>query len=312
MSILESKASKEERNRSQGTALAQFFKGLIRIEDVTATGSADPNDYAKTAARNSMIALLLKCILPIPILQEIGMMPPNNCEWDNWVCCLGPCKGLMSMRGINAKLIKLLRWANGSCAPSELRAFDAFIDFWSGAPTRTKVKDSADYGYFMSIFLAPVSMLPTNTVKLLTKKFPSLAGKENKLFLCVDHFKEMLGSKDSNVSKAFSPKRELFEFSTNNISKDLESGKLKLSTGNISSQSLVYIDQLLPRSSFTNGVNYSYPSMGNLTLEGWIIELERRIDSFVHNVATVWHHTASLFNLQEMSLEVYKNNISLP
>lgn len=304
-SLFESKEHKDEKGRRRdGTILARFFNGFINLEDVTYSGHQNPDEYSKMAGRNAMIALLMKSVLPLNNLREIGMMPPANCDWDNWVCCLGPCKGLMNMRGINASIIKLLRWANGSSDPNELRSFDAFINFWCGAPTR-KAKGSEDCGKFMSIFLTPVSKLPSELISSLTTKFPSLAGKEQKLFLCVDHFREMIRSKDDDTSA----RRELFSFCPDAIIKSFENDGLKLSTGNLKSQSLVYFEQISSRRLFETNIPYQFPITKNLTLNGWKKEWESRVNAFVSNISEVWLHMASLLQLEDMTPEDYKRNI---
>ena len=281
-----------------GTAIANFFNWFVQASLIVSDVPRRPQ-YEKGPLRHALLAFFAKCILPLEDLQGMGLMPPPGCDWEDWVCCLGPCKGQSVMRSVNNRFLSLFRWASGIADPNELLLYCKMAQ-----PFRS-LDPCLEFPFSMPTILIPIrELLPEIAAKLQSHQ-PYFEGKANNLFLCPDHFRVL---RSDGSTRNTLPR--IVPFGVQYINEGIESGNLHFRLKRMKNNpSRSFATVLISKDSIKRATVFMNPVGTVLNRSEWVEEIERRIKAFASSVSKIWYLVAQILHLGGVNLNEEKDKI---
>lgn len=134
--------------------------------------------------------IFLKSILDLDILRSLHLAPPENCDFEKWVCLFGPCSSSTQLRCQNYLTLQSIREKLGHVDNLPPNYFDRFKEVWASKGRKNKLsrRRSKNCGFLSPLILFPLRSLAPKCREKILQKHPVLRVIADELFVCCDHF----------------------------------------------------------------------------------------------------------------------------
>ncbi len=164
----------------------------------------------------SLSAFLMRIGCDLEILQDLCLMPPKGCPFENWICCAGPCKSERYFKNHNIKTVNEFRNRLGLKDNLPVGYFEKFKEEWGEILDEKRGENRTESTPFL---LLPVRDLHHSVKDTIVAREPGLANFAGDLFVCTDHFKRK--------TKRGVDRREYSSFTLQNINEAFENNTLE-------------------------------------------------------------------------------------
>lgn len=286
--------------KCEGVILASLYSSITDLKNIYLNAPSSPVEYTGVRDREQMIVFTLKCILPLEKLRQMNLMPPPNCSWIQWVCCLGPCES--NKDSFDFAILKLLRSLllknNRELFQAELFEGIVFEKLWAGMPWNRSSRKRE--GPRIPTILLPVNLLLKEVGEQI-KEVYSLKDEElRNRFVCRSHFVRPGRKRDYY--------KNITCFTPTEINNDLKSGKVEFYAGERFEDSMPLQDVLNAkiRKSFCRHVETSQQEVWSE--KRWTIDLKEKFQLFVRALPRPAASFSAVSEEGIMSSKAYSEN----